>query len=52
VGAVLGVIMMRVRRVESGMPIPFGPYLAIAGWIALLWGGQITDSYMQFAGFR
>ncbi|KPC34255.1 Type 4 prepilin-like protein leader peptide-processing enzyme [Pseudomonas syringae pv. cilantro] len=52
VGAVLGVIMMRIRRVESGTPIPFGPYLAIAGWIALLWGGQITDSYMQFAGFR
>ncbi|MDU8607052.1 A24 family peptidase [Pseudomonas syringae group sp. 247E2] len=52
VGAVLGVIMMRVRGVESGTPIPFGPYLAIAGWIALLWGGQITDSYMQFAGFR
>ncbi|WP_439850550.1 prepilin peptidase [Pseudomonas syringae] len=52
VGAVLGVIMMRVRRLENGTPIPFGPYLAIAGWIALLWGGQITDSYMQFAGFR
>lgn len=52
VGAVLGVIMMRICRVESGTPIPFGPYLAIAGWIALLWGGQITDSYMQFAGFR
>jgi leader peptidase (prepilin peptidase)/N-methyltransferase len=52
VGAVLGVIMMRVRRVEAGTPIPFGPYLAIAGWIALLWGGQITDSYLQFAGFR
>ena len=52
VGAVLGVIMMRVRKVEAGTPIPFGPYLAIAGWIALLWGGQITDSYLQFAGFR
>lgn len=52
VGAVLGVIMMRIRKVEAGTPIPFGPYLAIAGWIALLWGGQITDSYLQFAGFR
>jgi leader peptidase (prepilin peptidase)/N-methyltransferase len=52
VGAILGVIMMRVRKVEAGTPIPFGPYLAIAGWIALLWGGQITDSYLQFAGFR
>ena len=52
VGAVLGVIIMRVRKVEAGTPIPFGPYLAIAGWIALLWGGQITDSYLQFAGFK
>jgi leader peptidase (prepilin peptidase)/N-methyltransferase len=52
VGAVLGLILMRVRKVEAGAPMPFGPYLAIAGWIALLWGGQITDSYLQFAGFR
>lgn len=52
VGAVLGLIMLRLRNVETSTPIPFGPYLAIAGWIALLWGGQITDSYLQFAGFR
>ncbi|WP_434679688.1 prepilin peptidase [Pseudomonas sp. R1-18] len=52
VGAVLGLILMRIRKVEAGAPMPFGPYLAIAGWIALLWGGQITDSYLQFAGFR
>ncbi|WP_160288286.1 prepilin peptidase [Pseudomonas knackmussii] len=52
VGAVLGVIMLRLRNAESGTPIPFGPYLAIAGWIALLWGDQITTSYLQFAGFR
>ncbi|WP_122662869.1 prepilin peptidase [Pseudomonas viridiflava] len=52
VGAVLGLILLRLRNVETSTPIPFGPYLAIAGWIALLWGGQITDSYLQFAGFR
>ncbi len=52
VGAVLGVIMLRLRNASHSTPIPFGPYLAIAGWIALLWGGQITASYMQFAGFR
>ncbi|WP_109513925.1 prepilin peptidase [Pseudomonas ovata] len=52
VGAVLGVILLRLRRLEGGAPMPFGPYLAIAGWIALLWGGQITDSYLQFAGFK
>jgi leader peptidase (prepilin peptidase)/N-methyltransferase len=52
VGAILGLILLRLRNVETSTPIPFGPYLAIAGWIALLWGGQITDSYLQFAGFR
>jgi leader peptidase (prepilin peptidase)/N-methyltransferase len=52
VGAILGLITLRLRKAESGTPIPFGPYLAIAGWIALLWGGQITDSYLQFAGIR
>ena len=52
VGAILGVIMLRLRNAESGTPIPFGPYLAIAGWIALLWGDQITRTYLQFAGFK
>ncbi|WP_312256626.1 prepilin peptidase [Stutzerimonas nitrititolerans] len=49
VGAVLGTVMLRMQKAESGTPIPFGPYLAIAGWVALLWGGQITASYLQFA---
>ncbi|MCY1536680.1 Type 4 prepilin-like proteins leader peptide-processing enzyme [compost metagenome] len=52
VGAILGVIMLRMRNAETSTPIPFGPYLAIAGWIALLWGDQITGTYLQFAGFR
>ncbi|MBU0808687.1 MAG: A24 family peptidase [Gammaproteobacteria bacterium] len=51
VGAVLGLIMLRLRNAETSTPIPFGPYLAIAGWIALLWGEQITASYLQIAGF-
>jgi leader peptidase (prepilin peptidase)/N-methyltransferase len=51
VGAVLGTIMLRMRNAETSTPIPFGPYLAIAGWIALLWGEQITSSYLQIAGF-
>lgn len=52
VGAVLGVMMLRLRNAETSTPIPFGPYLAIAGWIALLWGDQITASYLQIAGFK
>lgn len=50
VGAVLGILILRLRKAESGTPIPFGPFLALAGWIALLWGEQITGSYLQFAG--
>lgn len=52
VGAVLGLIMLRLRNAETSTPIPFGPYLAIAGWIALLWGDQITGAYLQITGFR
>lgn len=51
VGAVLGIVILRLQRQGMAQPLPFGPYLAIAGWIALLWGEQITRSYLQFAGF-
>lgn len=51
VGAVLGTIMLRMQKADCGTAIPFGPYLAIAGWIALLWGDQITSGYLKFAGF-
>jgi len=51
VGAVLGTILLRMQKADSGTTIPFGPYLAIAGWVALLWGDQITAAYIQFARF-
>lgn len=51
VGAVLGVIILRLQRNSYSNPIPFGPYLAVAGWVALIWGDAITSSYLQFAGF-
>ncbi|WDU65797.1 A24 family peptidase [Pseudomonas poae] len=52
VGVFAGLILMRLRKTHASAPMPFGPYLAIAGWIALLWGGQITDFYLQSVGFR
>ena len=52
VGVFCGLILMRMRKAQASTPMPFGPYLAIAGWIALLWGGQITDFYLQSVGFR
>jgi leader peptidase (prepilin peptidase)/N-methyltransferase len=39
-----------VRRLGRGVPIPFGPYLAGAAWIALIWGPAIRDRYLAFAG--
>ncbi|MCO7570837.1 A24 family peptidase [Pseudomonas chlororaphis] len=52
VGAILGTLMLRLNRAKTSTPIPFGPFLAIAGWIALLWGGQMTDFYLQAVGFQ
>lgn len=51
VGAILGMILLRLRGSDAGTPIPFGPYLAIAGLIALLWGDVITGTYLRIAGF-
>ena len=47
VGAVVGITLMLLRRHQQGNPIPFGPYLAMAGWIALIWGESITRWYLQ-----
>lgn len=50
VGAVLGVTMIVIQGRDRHQPIPFGPYLAIAGWITLLWGEQISSSYLRWSG--
>jgi leader peptidase (prepilin peptidase)/N-methyltransferase len=50
VGAAVGLAMMAARRLGRGVPIPFGPYLAGAAWIALLWGPGLVERYLRFAG--
>ncbi len=45
-GAVIGIAMMLFNKHERSTPIPFGPYLAIAGWIAMMWGEQIIHWYL------
>jgi leader peptidase (prepilin peptidase)/N-methyltransferase len=52
VGATVGLTMMAAQRLGRGIPIPFGPYLAGAAWIALLFGPRIVDGYLGFAGLR
>ena len=48
VGSIAGISMLILGKTKQQQPIPFGPYLAIAGWIALLWGEQINTSYLSF----
>lgn len=52
VGAVIGIAGILIYGRDKNIPIPFGPYLAIAGWIALLWGDVITQQYFQLAGLK
>ncbi len=47
VGAVVGIGLMVFRRHERSVPMPFGPYLAGAGWITMLWGETIKNSYLD-----
>jgi leader peptidase (prepilin peptidase) / N-methyltransferase len=49
VGALVGVALIAFRRHDRNVPIPFGPYLAAAGWVALVWGEQIVDWYLGYA---
>jgi leader peptidase (prepilin peptidase)/N-methyltransferase len=50
IGAVVGLTLVFARGRDHQIPIPFGPYLAAAGFIALLWGEEINRSYLQLAG--
>jgi leader peptidase (prepilin peptidase)/N-methyltransferase len=49
-GAVIGIGLILVRGRDRNIPIPFGPYLAVAGWIALVWGDQLVASYLHASG--
>ena len=50
VGAIIGSIWLYAKGRDRATPIPFGPYLAIAGWITFLWGENLVGAYLRFAG--
>ncbi len=47
VGTIIGISMIVIDKQKKGIPIPFGPYLAIAGWIAFVWGDEINQSWLN-----
>lgn len=48
VGTIVGISLIIFKNHHRNQPIPFGPYLATAGWITLLWGEQINQAYLNW----
>ncbi len=46
VGAIVGLLLIATHRQQRGHPIPFGPFLAAAGWIAMMWGPEMVTRYL------
>lgn len=49
-GAIIGIIWLKLGGKDRDTAMPFGPYLAIAGWLTYLWGPQITNAYLAYMG--
>ena len=47
VGAVIGILLILFKGRDHSQPMPFGPFLAAAGWMTLLWGTDIIDLYLH-----
>ena len=52
VGAILGGVMIVFLKQDRSVPSPFGPYLGMAGWVAMLWGSELTAMYFRLAGIH
>ena len=52
VGALCGIALILLKGRGREVPIPFGPYLAVAGWIAMIWGDEITSRYLAASGLN
>ncbi len=51
IGSLFGILLMIRQRAGGDTAIPFGPYIALAGWIALCWGDQINSAYAAYSGY-
>jgi leader peptidase (prepilin peptidase) / N-methyltransferase len=49
-GAILGIIILMLSKKDKDTTLPFGPYLAIAGFITLIWGNDLLGSYLKSIG--
>jgi leader peptidase (prepilin peptidase)/N-methyltransferase len=51
-GAVLGTLMIVLRGRDRAAPIPFGPYLAAAGWLGMMYGDTLVNGYLRISGLQ
>jgi leader peptidase (prepilin peptidase) / N-methyltransferase len=51
-GAVLGIAMIVLRGRDRAAPMPFGPYLAAAGWLAMMYGESLMNGYLRLSGLQ
>jgi len=51
-GAVLGILMIVLRGRDRAAPMPFGPYLAAAGWLAMMYGDALMTGYLRVSGLQ
>jgi leader peptidase (prepilin peptidase) / N-methyltransferase len=51
-GAVLGILMIALQRRDRRAPMPFGPYLAAAGWLAMMYGDSLLNGYLRISGLE
>ncbi len=49
IGAAVGIVLILLRRQQRGTPIPFGPFLAGAGWISLFWGDELMQAWLRLS---
>jgi leader peptidase (prepilin peptidase)/N-methyltransferase len=51
-GALIGILMIVLRGRDRSAPMPFGPYLAAAGWLAMMYGDDLVSSYLRVSGLK
>jgi leader peptidase (prepilin peptidase) / N-methyltransferase len=51
-GAVLGILMIVLRGRDRAAPMPFGPYLATAGWLGMMYGDTLVTGYLRLSGLK
>lgn len=49
-GGVFGIVMLFTSKIQRNTPIPFGPYLAFAAWLSMIWGNDINNWYLGLSG--